>query len=105
MKTIDGTGRRGSQPPPGTVTGRDPYIVGQALYWFIREQQKLPKEQFEWSNTEDAKLILLTLFPGTAKSFAQDDQLAGRKPANLELEKYDRMMPTLLAAGNVVHLR
>jgi hypothetical protein len=88
-----------------SITGRDGYIIGQALYWFIREQQKLPEEQFEWSNTEDAKLILLTLFPGVAKHFAQEDQRAGRKPANLELEKYDRMMPTLLAADNVVNLK
>ena len=41
MKTVNGTGRHGSQPP--SLTGRDGYIVGQALYWFIREQQKLPK--------------------------------------------------------------
>ena len=52
MKTVNGTGRHGSQPP--SLTGRDGYIVGQALYWFIREQQKLPKEHFEWSNVEDA---------------------------------------------------
>jgi hypothetical protein len=104
MKIINGTDRYGSQPPRGTVTGRDYYIVGQALYWFVRAQQNLPEEQFEWSNVEDAKLILLTLFPGTAKQFAQNDQLAGCRPANLELEKYDRMKPSLLRAGNVVNL-
>ncbi len=43
MKTVNGTGRHGSQPP--SLTGRDGYIVGQALYWFIREQQKLPKSR------------------------------------------------------------
>ena len=87
------------------ITGRDGYIVGQALYWFVRSQQALPEEQFEWSNAEDAKLILLTLFPGIAKHFAQEDQRAGRAPANLELEKYDQMTPVLLAANNVVTLR
>jgi hypothetical protein len=103
MKTIDGTRRHGSQPPH--VTSRDGYIIGQALYWFIREQQKLPKEQFEWSNAEDAKLILLTMFPCIAEHFAEVDRFVGRKPANLELEKYDQMMPALLAANNVVSLR
>ena len=103
MKTVNGTGRHGSQPP--SLTGRDGYIVGQALYWFIREQQKLPKEHFEWSNVEDAKLILLTLFPSIAKALAQHEQRAGCGPANLELEKHDEMMPTLLAASKVVNLR
>jgi hypothetical protein len=78
MKTVDGTGLRSLQPPSPSVTGRDSHIVGQALYWFIREQQTLPEEQFEWSNVEDAKLILLKLFPSIAEHFAQDDQRAGR---------------------------
>ena len=34
MKAVNGTGRHGSQPP--SLTGRDGYIVGQALYWFIQ---------------------------------------------------------------------
>jgi hypothetical protein len=87
------------------VTSRDGYIITQALYWFIREQQKLPEEQFEWSNTEDAKLILLTKNPLVAEHFAEADKRAGRTPANLELEKYDRMMPALLRADNAVSLR
>lgn len=103
MKTINGTGRHTSQPP--SVTSRDGYVITQALYWFIREQQKLSKEQFEWSNVEDAKLILLTNAPLLAQHFAQEDQRAGRKAANLELEKYDQMMPTLLAADNVVNFK
>jgi hypothetical protein len=103
MKSINGTGRSGSQPP--CVTHRDGYIIAQALYWFIREQQKLPEEQFEWSNTEDAKLILLTLFPGSAQGFAGMDKFWNRKPPDLELEKYDQMTPTLLAANNVVNFK
>jgi hypothetical protein len=83
-----------------TVTGRDGYIVAQALYWFIREQQKLPEEQFEWSNTEDAKLILLTLWPGLVRVFTSADQFWDRTPARLQLEKYEQMMPTLRAADN-----
>jgi hypothetical protein len=97
MKTLDGTTRHGSQPP--SVTGRDSYIVAQALYWFVREQQKLPEEQFEWSNVEDAKLILLTLWPSFGQCFAKLDECAGRAPANLKLEKYSE------AADNVVSLR
>ena len=84
------------------VTGRDGLIIAQALYWFIREQQKLPKEQFEWSNTEDAKLILLTLFPGADRLFALIEQRAGIKPTNFELEKYEPPAP---ADDNIVYLR
>jgi hypothetical protein len=72
----------------GSLTGRDGYIVAQALYWFIRTQQALPKKQFEWSNTEDAKFILLNLFPGWAEHFVGIDEYLGCEPANLELEKY-----------------
>jgi hypothetical protein len=85
----------------GQVTGRDGYIIAQAIYWFIREQQKLPKEQFEWSNTEDAKLLLLTQFPGADQFFTEADHFAGRKPANLELEKYD-LTPPAASDDNVV---
>jgi hypothetical protein len=84
-----------------SITGRDSYIVAQALYWFIRAQQSLPEEQFEWSNTEDAKLLLLTLWPGSVKIFADSDQFWGRTPPTLKLEKYDEMMPTVLAANIV----
>jgi hypothetical protein len=101
----NGTDRQELQPPPAVpVTSHDGYIISLALYWFIREQQKLSEEQFEWSNTEDAKLILLTKNPLVAEYFAEEDKRAGRKPANLKLEKYDQMMPTLLAADNVVSL-
>jgi hypothetical protein len=96
--------RRANRQDAGeSLTGRDGYIVGQALYWFIRTQQALPENQFEWS-TEDAKLILLTLFPGAAKSFELGDHHAGRQPARLDLEKYDPKLPTLLTADNVVNL-
>jgi hypothetical protein len=87
------------------VTHRDGYIIAQALYWFIRAQQKLPEEQFEWSNTEDAKLILLTLWPSLVQVFTSSDEFWCRMPPKLELEKYDQMMPTLLAANNVVTLK
>jgi hypothetical protein len=83
-----------------SITGRDGYIVAQALYWFVREQQRLPKKEFEWSNAEDAKLIFLTLFPDWAGHFAQEDVHLGRTPTDLNLEKYDQMLPCLLAAEN-----
>jgi len=103
MKTIGGMPRYMSQAQD--ITGRDGYIIAQALYWFIREQQNLPDGQFEWSNTEDAKLLLLTRFRGADQFFAETDHRAGRKPANLELEKYDEMTPAVLAADNVVYLK
>jgi hypothetical protein len=84
-----------------SITGRDSYIVAQALYWFIRAQQSLPEEQFEWSNTEDAKLILRTLWPNIVQVFVDSDQFWERTPPRLKLEKYDEIMPTVLAA-NVV---
>jgi hypothetical protein len=78
-----------------SLTGRDGYIVAQSLYSFIREQQALPKERFEWSNAEDAKLVLLTLFPELAEHFVESDRFAGRKPAELTLEKYGPPQPAL----------
>jgi hypothetical protein len=87
-----------------SLTGRDGYIVGQALYWFIRTQQALPEHQFEWSNTEDAKLILLTHFPHVANIFERQDRHAGRKPASLSLEKYDPLLPDQLQAADVTNL-
>lgn len=75
------------------------------MYWFIRSQQALPEDQFEWSNAEDAKLLLLTLFPHVAEIFERQDRHAGRKPTSLSLEKYDPLQPDLRqAADNVVNL-
>jgi hypothetical protein len=99
---IDGICQHRPQGP--NVTGRDSYIIAQALYWFVREQQKLPDEQFEWSNTEDAKLLLLTRFPGAEQFFVEADQSAGRKPANLELEFVKYLQPAP-AEDNIIHLK
>ena len=92
----------------GNITHRDAFIIAQALYWFVRSQQALPQEQFEWSNCEDAKLILLTAFPSVVSStFAEADKFWSREPAKLELEKYDATLPAILRSGadNVVTLQ
>jgi hypothetical protein len=79
------------------TSGRDCFILAQALYWFIREQQKLPEEQFEWSNAEDAKLLLETHFHHYSGIFVDVDKRAGRTPADLTLEKW-------ADDSNVIHL-
>jgi hypothetical protein len=41
------------------VTGRDDYIIGQALYRFIQEQQDRPRDMQSGSDVQNAKDILL----------------------------------------------
>jgi len=83
--------------PRGQVTGRDGYIIAQSLLVYPR-QQKLPDKRYEWSNTEDAKLLLLTQFPGAGEIFSEADQIAGCEPANLE-PLFDDL------PDNIVHLK
>ena len=89
MKSTNGTRLHG--PQPLFAIDRDGYIVGQALYAFVREQQKLiPQDELQWSDVEDAKLILLTVFPDIAATCAQKDRIAGRRPARLLPEETTR---------------
>jgi hypothetical protein len=42
---------------PHGVTGRDSYIIAEALYCFIAYQQQLPDRKQSWSNLQDARAI------------------------------------------------
>jgi hypothetical protein len=71
-----------------SITGRDGYIVAQALYEFIKVQEfKTLKEGREWSNEQDAKAILLGRFGDLYKVFVEQDQRRGVTPADLVDEK------------------
>ena len=49
---------------PQSITGRDAYIMSQALVIAIGHIQRLPQKQQEWSNMVDMCQIARTLFPG-----------------------------------------
>jgi hypothetical protein len=51
-----------------SITGRDGYIMAQALAYAIEAIEHLPHEWQEWSNKEDMRLLLKTLHPGMAES-------------------------------------
>lgn len=50
-----------------SITGRDGYVVAQALAYAIEAIEHLPDEWQEWSNKEDMKLLLNTLYPRMAE--------------------------------------
>jgi hypothetical protein len=51
-----------------SITGRDGYVMAQALAYAIEAIEHLPDEWQEWSNKEDMKLLLNTLHPGMAEN-------------------------------------
>jgi hypothetical protein len=52
-----------------TVTGRDGYLMRQALAYSIVAIEALPEMWQEWSNKEDMKLLLETLAKGMTEQF------------------------------------
>jgi hypothetical protein len=57
------------------VTGRDSYVIAQALYEFIRLEQSKPIAERRGSDERDAKAILHARL-----RLVQSDEAAGRKP-------------------------
>ena len=47
-----------------SITGRDDYIISQALVYAAGHIQRMPSERQEWSNMADMCQIARTLFPG-----------------------------------------
>jgi len=71
---------------PNSITGRDGYIVAQALYQAIKYQESLKdadSTHYEWSNQQDMKAILNNQFP----HFAQLFELSDPNSPNLTDEK------------------
>ena len=62
------------------VTGRDDYIIAQALYEFIRLEQSKPLAERRGSDEQDAKAILHARFDHELEILVQSDEAAGRKP-------------------------
>jgi hypothetical protein len=62
------------------VTGRDCYIIAQALYEFIRLEQSKPIAERRGSDERDAKEILHARFDDELELLVQSDEAAGRKP-------------------------
>jgi hypothetical protein len=66
------------------VTGRDSYIIAQALYEFIRLEQSKPIAERRGSDEQDAKAILHARFDDELELLVQSDEAAGRKPPDCE---------------------
>jgi hypothetical protein len=66
------------------VTGRDSYIIAQALYEFIRLEQSKPIAERRGSDERDAKAILHARFDDELGLLVQSDEAAGRKPPDYE---------------------
>ena len=62
------------------VTGRDSYIIAQALYEFIRLEQSKPIAERRGSDERDAKAILHVRFDDELELLVRSDEAAGRKP-------------------------
>ena len=62
------------------VTGRDSYIIAQALYEFIRLEQSKPIAERRRSDERDAKAILHVRFDDELELLVRSDEAAGRKP-------------------------
>ena len=62
------------------VTGRDSYVIAQALYEFIRLEQSKPIAERRGSDERDAKAILHARFDDELERLVQSDEAAGRKP-------------------------
>ena|SRR5260370_19568352 len=70
------------------ITRRDGLIISQALYEFVRlhrHYEATNDKRCEWSNIQDAVLILRTTHNGDA--FREMDRLRGIEPVDLTLEK------------------
>jgi len=65
-----------------SITGRDGYIMAQALYWAIKFSQRLPSRYREWSNEQDMKAILNSRFPDCAELLLASDTFALRHLRN-----------------------
>jgi hypothetical protein len=49
-----------------SVTGRDDYIIAQALIAFIAIEHAKPDHEQQWSNLQDAKAIFRAMWPEAA---------------------------------------
>lgn len=65
------------------ITGRDNFIIGQALYRYIQQQQDRPLNERSQSDIQDAKDILLRSYPTVASLLVDCDEKAGKLPADL----------------------
>jgi hypothetical protein len=66
------------------ITGRDDYIIAQALYEFIRLEQSKPLAERRGSDEQDAKAILHARFDDELEILVQSDEAAGRTPPDCE---------------------
>ena len=68
------------------LTGRDGYIIAQALYEFIRLEQSKPIAERRGSDEQDAKAILYARFDNELEILWRSDEAAGRKPPDCKMK-------------------
>ena len=62
------------------LTGRDSYLIAQALYELIRLEQSKPMAERRGSDERDAKAILHELFDNELQLLVRSDEAAGLTP-------------------------
>jgi hypothetical protein len=75
---------RSPRTPPvrNSVTGRDGFIIAQALYRFIGTEQEKPEREQQWSNLQDARAIFNHYFPDMEDLWAHE--YIGRMPSLID---------------------
>ena len=68
------------------LSGRDGYIIAQALYEFIRLEQSKPIAERRGSDEQDAKAILHARFDNELEILWRSDEAAGRKPPDCKMK-------------------
>ena len=68
------------------LTGRDGYIIAQALYEFIRLEKSKPIAERRGSDEQDAKAILHARFDNELEILWRSDEAAGRKPPDCKMK-------------------
>ena len=66
-------------PDHPEVTGRDEFLIAQALHEAIKALAALPEEHRPGTTIADMRRLLLERYPGAAEHFAAHDELRARR--------------------------
>lgn len=81
---LDATGGMVDEAMTPAERGR---AIAYGLYEYIRLQQSLPESERKGSDEQDAKALLIEVFPDALRVFIEADRKAGRTPPDLFDEK------------------
>ena len=79
---------REPQLKPQSITGRDSYIVAQALFRYIATEQQKPDDECAWSDLQDTIAIFNAAVGAESAGF-----FANRYPAGVTISLVDEKAP------------